>query len=298
MRTISRFNRGAAGLQTGRVMLVLVLSAAAWPLAARPAALQSAAEKQVPALETWEQFQGGEAETFLNKARMRTLRDLGTGVTLPQKAELELNGVRRFAVFKTIDIRNTGITQFAKGAPEANFQDSWQLEIPAYTIDRIIGLRMVPATVERTLQGKTGSLQWWVASMMSEADRRAKNVTPADTEAWERVCLKMELFDQLIYNVDRHLNNILVTTDFDLRLIDHSRSFRAYRELKDPKKLTRFSQSLLDGLQKLEYQDLRKKVGRYLLDNQIRSLLARRDNILALAKQTVAEKGAAAVIYP
>ena len=282
-----------------RVFLAVVLGTAAWPvLAARQTAGQTATPPAAPTTETWQQFQGPEAETFLAKARIRSLKALGTGVTLPEKAELEMNGVRRFAVFKTIDVKNTGITQFAKGAAEANFQDSWQLEIPAYIIDRIIGLHMVPATVERTHQGKTGSLQWWVTSMMSEADRLKKQVAPKDQEAWTRVYLKMELFDQLIYNVDRHLNNILVTEDFDLRLIDHSRSFRAYRELKDPKKLPRFSQSLLDGLQKLEYQDLRKKIGRYLLDNQISTMLARRDAILALAKRLVAEKGEAAVIYP
>jgi hypothetical protein len=281
-----------------RIALTLALSAATWPaLAARQSAGQTSSPTPA-ALETWEQFQGAEAEAYLKDARVVRLRDLGSGVTLPQKAEMDLKGVRRSAVFKTIDVRNTGITQFSKGAAEANFQDSWQLEIPAYVIDRIIGLHMVPATIERTLDGKTGSLQWWVTSMMSEADRQKKGVAPPDKEAWARVTLKMELFDQLIYNVDRHLNNVLVTQDFDLRLIDHSRSFRAYRELKDPKKLTRFSQSLLDGLKKLEYQDLRKKAGRWLIDNQIRTLLSRRDAILALAQQLVAEKGAAAVIYP
>ena len=32
---------------------------------------------------------------------------------------------------------------------------------------------------------------------------------------------KVRLFDNLIYNVDRHLNNILITKDFEIRLIDH-----------------------------------------------------------------------------
>ena len=278
-----------------RLVVMLFVGALTWPLVAQQAAPPPAAPET---LETWEQFQGPAAEKFLKDARVRSTRDLGTGVTLPQKAELELDGVRRNAVFKTIDVKTAGITQFSKGQPEANFQDSWQLEIPAYIIDRIIGLRMVPATIERTINGKTGSLQWWVQSMMSEADRRTKRVGAPDEEAWNRLYLKMELFDQLIYNVDRHLNNVLVTKDFDLRLIDHSRSFRAYKELKNPKVLTRFSQSLLDGIQKLEYQDLRKKVGRYLVDNQIRTVLARRDAIVALAKQMVAEKGEAAVIYP
>jgi hypothetical protein len=108
----------------------------------------------------------------------------------------------------------------------------------------------------------------------------------------------MVLFDRLIFNVDRHLNNVLVTKDFDLRLIDHSRSFRPWTELKDATPLTRFSQSLLDGLRRLEYGDLRTKLGRYLVDEQIRGLLARRDAILALARAAVAERGEAAVLYP
>jgi hypothetical protein len=39
-------------------------------------------------------------------------------------------------------------------------------------------------------------------------------------------------------------------------------------------------------------------VGRYLVDDQIRGLLARRDAILALAASQVAERGEAAVLYP
>jgi hypothetical protein len=108
----------------------------------------------------------------------------------------------------------------------------------------------------------------------------------------------MYLFDELIANVDRHLNNIRITSDFDLRLIDHSRSFRETRELKQPQRLSRFSRSLLDGLAKLEYRDLRARTVSWLDDAQIRAVLARRDAILALANKSIAEKGEAAVIYP
>ncbi len=282
-----------------RWILVLGLAAGAWPaLGAQQAAPPAAQAAQPEALETWEQFQGPEAETYLAKARVRRLTPIGKGVTLPNMAELDMNGVRRRAVFKDIDTRSQGITQMSSGKPETHFQDSWQLEIPAYVIDRIIGLTLVPATVERSVNGKLGSMQWFVQSMVSEAERRKQGLAPPDEEKWNQVYLKMQLFDELIYNVDRHLNNVLVTKDFDLRLIDHSRSFRPFRELKNPDVLTRFSRSLLDGLAKLEYQDLRKKVGRYLIDSQLRTVLARRDAILELAKQRIAEKGEAAVIYP
>jgi hypothetical protein len=165
-------------------------------------------------------------------------------------------------------------------------------------VDKIIGLGMVPATVERELNGQRGSLQFWVQSMMPEAERVKKKVSPPDIENWNQLMFKVRLFDNLIYNTDRHLNNILVTKDWEIRLIDHSRSFRPFNELRAPKDLTRFSKSLLEGIQKLDEADLTKKVGRLLTPFQIRAVIARRDAILALAKTAVAQKGEAAVLYP
>ena len=267
-------------------------------VSAQQAAAPAAPTAQAAVLETAAQYQGTAAEDFLKKSKVVKLAPIGTGVTLPEKATLELDGVQRFGAFKTIDERKVGITQFQGSAPEVNFQDSWQLEIPAYVIDMTIGLGMVPATVERRINNKIGSLQWWVTSMMPEAQRAKEKVEPPNSEEWNREVLKMKLFDQLIYNVDRHSNNILITQDFHLRLIDHSRSFRAQKALRNPEQLTRFSKSLLEGLQKLDYQTLKKQVSKYLIDGQIKTVIDRRDAILALAKKLVAEKGEAAVIYP
>jgi hypothetical protein len=249
------------------------------------------------AQETAEVFQGEAVEQFLLRARMIAIREIGQGVTLPRRATLELEGVTHFAAFKTIDESKTGFTPLQRGG-EINFQDSWRTEIPAYEVDRIIGLGMVPATVERELVGKRGSLQFWVESMMPEAERVKKGVRVPDAEAWNRLSFKVRLFDNLIYNTDRHLNNILVTKDFQVRLIDHSRSFRPFDTLQQPKDLTRFSRSLLEGIQKLEEKDLTARVGRHLTRYQIGSLLKRRDAILALARSLVAQKGEAAVLYP
>jgi len=245
-----------------------------------------------------EVFQGEAVEQFLLKARMTAIKSIPQGVTAPRRATLELNGVTHDAAFKTIDEKKSGYTELARGG-EINFQDSWRTEIPAYEVDKIIGLGMVPATVQRVLNGEEGSLQLWVASMMPEAERIKKKISAPDAEVWNRSMYKARLFDNLIYNTDRHLNNILITKDFEIRLIDHSRSFRPFDTLKTPKDLTRFSKSLLSGIQKLEEKDLNARVGGLLLTpGQIKSLLKRRDAILALAKKTVSEKGEAAVLYP
>ncbi|HQX80613.1 MAG TPA: hypothetical protein PKW63_02590 [Vicinamibacterales bacterium] len=247
--------------------------------------------------ETAAAYQGPAAENFLTKAKIVSTRPLGSGITRPLQVTLELDGVTRLAVFKSIDERKAGVTTMPDGTSEIDFQDSWQTEIAAYTVARIIGLDMVPATVERRVEGKVGSLQWFVEHMSTEADRLEKKLSPPDSEVWNEQIFITRLFDQLIANVDRHLKNILVTKEYNLRLIDHSRAFRINRSLTKPELLTRFSRSLLDGIAKLEKKDLQKQVGKYLTSGQIDRLLSRRDAILALAKKHVAEKGEAAVLY-
>lgn len=243
-------------------------------------------------------FQGPGPEEFLSKGTITQVRDLGTGITRPQRATLKQGEVSHDAVFKSIDVLKQGATTLADGSVEVDFQDSWQTEIAAYALDRLIGLEMVPATVERRIGRDVGSLQWWVDSMMTEGDRVAQGLAPPDLEAWNRQMFKVRLFDQMIANTDRHPKNMLVTKDFGVRLIDHSRSFRPYRELKNPELLTRFSRSLLEGIQTLTRQNVKEHAGRYISNSQIDRLLQRRDAIVALARERVAALGEAAVIYP
>lgn len=251
-----------------------------------------------PAQETADVFQGEAAEQFLATARVRSLRDVGDGVTKPQRATLERGGVTRSAIFKTVDVSGPGVVPAALGGDAPDFQDSWRTEVAAYLVDRLVGLRMVPATVERRVNNRDGSLQWWVESKMTEAGRLQQALTPPDPEAWDRQVLKMRLFDALICNTDRNPSNILVTQAFQLRLIDHSRAFRPRPDIARPEQLTRFSQALLDGLGRLTQDALTSRAARYLTPAQIAALLQRRDALLDLARTMVARRGAAAVIYP
>jgi len=269
--------------RTAQAVGISVVGLLAWPaIAAQEAAV----------------FQGPPVEAFLARGDIKAVRDLGTGITRPQLVTLEHDGRQRDAVYKTIDIQKQGATTLEDGTVEIDFQDTWQTEVAAYKLDRMIGLGLVPATVERRIGRDVGSLQWWVDSMMSEGDRVAKGLTAPDLEAWNRLMFKVRLFDQLIANTDRHPRNMLVTADFQVRLIDHSRSFRPYRDLAAPEQLTRFSRALLDAIATLESGAIRREMGRYLSSPQIERLLQRRDAIVALARQRVAELGEAAVIYP
>jgi hypothetical protein len=247
--------------------------------------------------QSFDKLQSTEIERFLTESPIRLGKTLG-GVTRSRQAILELDGVTRYAVWKTIDEKRTGVTSLGRAGSEINFQDTWKTEIPAYELDKLIGLNMVPAAVARTYQNKQGALIAWVDLGMSEGERVKKQLAPPNAAAWSQNMANVQLFDNLIYNIDRHANNIWITKDWDIILIDHSRSFRAFNNLRTESELRRFSKSLLAALGKLDRATLDKKMSKYLEGAQIGALLARRDAILARARRLAEEQGEAAVLFP
>ncbi len=152
-----------------------------------------------------------EIETFLKKAKVTEKKKIGTGITKPEKVRLELDGQVRFAAFKKVGRRS----------------DSWKSEIAAYELDKLLGLGMVPPTVQRRIGLRRGCLQLWVEGVtMNEFEGEA-----VDPGFWRQQVSVMWLFDDLIANVDRHLNNALVTADQRLVLIDNSKAFNTDRRL-------------------------------------------------------------------
>lgn len=247
--------------------------------------------------QSFQGLQSPETERFLSDAPIVRLGKTLGGVTRSQQAILELNGVQRFAVWKTIDEKKNGVTSLGRGT-EIGFQDTWKTEIPAYELDKLLGLKMVPPAVARTYRNREGSLTAWVDLGMPEAERLKKQLAPPDSEDWSRKMANVRLFDNLIYNVDRHANNIYITNTWDIILIDHSRSFRPHEELLTEEELRRFSRSLLAALEKLDRATLVERMSKFIDRYQIEAVLARRDKIVARARRLVQEWGEAAVLFP
>ncbi|HSF16682.1 MAG TPA: hypothetical protein VLK65_14130 [Vicinamibacteria bacterium] len=152
-----------------------------------------------------------EIEHFLEEADITHREKIGTGITNPEKVTLELDGVVRYAAFKKVD----------------KDHDSWKSEVAAYELDKLLGLGMVPPTVKRGIRGRNGSLQLWVEGVsMNKFDG-----TMRDVGTWRDQVSVMWLFDDLIANIDRHLNNAIVSPDERLILIDNSKTFRYQKTL-------------------------------------------------------------------
>ncbi|MCI0416068.1 hypothetical protein L0222_25115, partial [bacterium] len=105
------------------------------------------------------------------------------------------------------------------------------------------------------------------------------------------------LFDNLVYNIDRNLGNLLITPDWKIWMIDHSRSFKNNDTLKAKSDMARFSMSFVDALKKLDEAKVMAHCGKYLTVYEVRSMMRRRDAILELYEKTRAEQGDS-ILYP
>jgi hypothetical protein len=260
---------------------------------AAPAAPQvQQAPAKLPCLGKFANYE--EAEEFLRTAKIIKSKGVPVGVTLPRHMVLEKDGRQETAVFKTIDVRKTGVTPLGTG-PEVDFKDSWKFEIGAYELNKILDMNVIPPVVERTYNTQKGSLQLWIDGCMTELERTKKKIQPPGPMGWRQQIFRVRVFDNLIYNIDRNLGNLLITPDWQLIMIDHTRCFKSLGELKTPKDLTFFSKSLMESLKGLNEQDVKARCGKYLTGPEISSMLERRDKILALYEKVADTAGA---VYP
>src|SRR5262245_3626726 len=256
--------------------------------------LQKAPAPQPPAAQAFASSQ--EIEKFLQEAKIIKARGTKVGTTNAWRLTLDDGQRQHLALFKTIDEREPGATQFS-GSAEIDFKDSWMFEVAAYEIDRLLGLNMVPVTVARRYRGNRGSLQFWMDNCIMEKDRVKMKLNPPDPESWKQQIYKVRLFDNLLYNIDRNLGNLLISPDWKCYMIDHSRTFKNVNRLKSPKDLTYFSRSVMDAVQKLDEPTLKARCGKYLNTFEIKTMLQRRDKIVQLYTQLVAQQGES-IVYP
>ena len=237
-----------------------------------------------------------EKEQFLRQANIIRLRGLAEGITNSQRATLSDGRLTHDAHVQTVDIMKTLHTS-AQGT-ELNFRDTYQYNLAASKLDQLLGLHMVPVTVERKVQGKAASLTWWVDdTLMTEKQRTLRKIEVPDVSRWNDQMYAVRIFDQLIYNTDRNLGNLVIDKKWNLWMIDHTRGFRAHKRLKTPADVARIrcDRGLFARLQQLDEPTLAKELGRYLGRNSIRSLLTRRDEIVEIINSQVAERGEDAV---
>jgi hypothetical protein len=241
-------------------------------------------------------LEGAEAEQFLHTALVIARKPIGSGVTRSERLTLT-DGIRTLrAAWKTIDERVMGLSHMDNGTVEFDFRDSWKHDVAAYELDKLLGLGLVPPTVERRIRHRRGALQLWIEDAVNELDRRHRNLRPPDVAAFNARRAVVRFLRELTYDTDYNIQNTIYGPEFRVWAIDFSRAFRISTHLLTPERLHRLPPApVLEKLRALDRATIEEHLGPWLQGRQIDGLLARRDEILELAaKQQAAAPEAAA----
>jgi hypothetical protein len=224
---------------------------------------------------------------YIRSAKIDKIEEIPVGVTKPRRAILSPGGLIGSVVVKDL-----------RPGRQGGFWESYQSEIAAYELDRMLELDMVPPTVEKRVSGTLMSAQMFVERCVWL--RELKTQQPPNVEAWNRQVHRQRVFDNLTANIDRNAGNLLVYrsgagSEWRLVLIDHSRCFTDTKKM--PFQMTRIDRPLFEKLKALDKTALQERLGRSLVGG-IDAMLARRDAIVRHFEQLAATKGEAAVFTP
>jgi hypothetical protein len=222
-----------------------------------------------------------EQERFLRTARILNGEYAGKGINDSKKATLTDGRRKHLAHIQFIDIYQP-LFKGKDGSEEKDFKDTWKFNVAAYRLARMLGLAdMVPPSVQRLVDGKRASVTWWLDDIaMDEKERLEKSIKPPDVAAWNRQMDAIRVFDQLIYNMDRSQENLVIGRDWKAYMIDHTRAFRKWHTLRNPAAIVKCSPELRRALTGLTRSALSRELGPYLTVEEIDAVLARRDVIV------------------
>jgi hypothetical protein len=164
-------------------------------------------------------------------------------------------------------------------------------ELAALKLDRALDLGLVPATVEREVQGQKGVLQARPARWTTEAEVQAKGERGVGWCALPPQFELMYAFDALIGNEGRSQERVLYDArEWTLLLTGHDRAFGTKREFPAHlvKRPPQPGAELRRRLAELDEAELQAALGDLVGKREITALLGRRDAVLAGAAAATA----------
>jgi len=238
-----------------------------------------------------------QVKQFLQTAEVIKSKPSSKGITHPWRLTLSNGTITHDASFQSIDEHKSEM-KLASGKVEIDFVDSYKYNIAAYQLAELVGLDdMLPVYVERKWQGKTGSLSWWLPVKMDDVERVEKKIEPPDPDKWNKQMYRIRVFDELVYDTDPNLTNVLIGEDWTVWRVDFSRAFRKNKDLRAPKNLVKCDRQLLEKLKALKADELAGETKGYLTKDEVNAVMARRDKIVATFQSLIAEKGEKEILY-
>ena len=229
---------------------------------------------------------------FMRTAEITERVSINVGVNGIERVVLERNGISLRGGWRDVDVRER---DFRVGKETFRlFRDSYIFERAAYELSLMLGIDSIPPTVLRPIERRQGSLQLWLENLRGDEDGEFK---PKSTQEWMRQLWTMNLFDALVYNIDRNSGNLLVDFDDKLWLIDHTRAFQINSELLEIERVNLVSRRIWEKLRAIDPDEMSRRLAPFLESQQTIALRARLEKLIEHIQRLIEERGEGAVLF-
>jgi len=277
---VTRLVRGARWLTLLGSMVIVLM----------PSAASTQEQRAAPSLP----MTRAEKEEFLSKAGIVDEGDTSTGSKF-WRVTLDDGKRKHDAAIETSTSRDAS-------------QRKYRFNVAAYELDKALELNFVVPSVERTIKGQPAAFTWWVDDvLMNEQSRRGQKIEPPDPDRWNKQMQVVRVFDELIANAYRKVSpafylatmwdNLLITKEWRIWLVDHTRTFGTSRQLENPESLAQCERAMLNKLRELTRVAMKQKLEKYLDVEQLDALEARRELLIKHFAEEITLKGEGAVLY-
>ncbi|HZX11378.1 MAG TPA: hypothetical protein VFG01_10585 [Acidobacteriota bacterium] len=229
-----------------------------------------------------------EIEKFLKNAPITSI-----------KKNLEMGRTNQWRVaLKDGEKEITAIFKHVNRPRPALLPDCYKYEIAAFNLNKMLGLNIVPPTVERKINNQIGSLQLLIEKVMTERDRQIRNIQPKNPQEFNKDLDVIKIFEILVYDQCSDINDTLIQLDnWKVWRVDFSEAFSPSPDIPPECRIERCSENLYEKLLDINNSRLESELDPYLNKREINALLERKNIIIRTIINLIKQYGKEAVLF-
>lgn len=229
-----------------------------------------------------------ELEKYLKNAEIVSIeKDLELGRTNFWIVTLSDGIKERKAIFKHVNRPRPSL-----------LPDCYKYEIAAYRLNKMLNLNIVPPVVERKIENQTGSIQLLIENVITDRDRRLRNIKPENLNEFKNDLDIILVFENLACDQCRDSSDILIESDhWKVWRVDFSEAFPPSSASLELCQIERCSKALYHRLLDLDNNKLKTELDPYLNEKEINFLLERKQLIIKTLKNLIEKKGEKQVLF-
>jgi len=229
-----------------------------------------------------------ETEKYLKNASIVSIqKNLEMGRTNFWRVVLDKEEKELKAIFKHVNRPRPGL-----------LPDCYKYEIAAYSLNKMLGLNIVPPVVEREINNQTGSLQILIENVMTERDREIRGIKPENPQEFKNRLDVIHVFEKLVHDQYKDTHDILIQLDnWKIWRVDFSEAFLPSSATLNQSPVDRCSEDLYKNLLNIKNKRLEKELNPYLNKKEINALIERKDIIVKTIQNLIKKKGEKSVLF-